>query len=166
LVIHSLGLIAATAGIILCTLLPFFPGSYDSLAGLLSAAARLFGVVGLLFVPEGALWVASGYWSRLAGKQYGIAVAVLIASSLIWLLASLGALIADEQVLGLGAIAVWIYAVSRVLPPLKRFRSATPRPPSPVAFYLLIVPVAVALLQPRSHSGRGRSSCITRSTSR
>ncbi len=102
--------------------------------------------IGLLLVPVGALWVASGYWSRLAAKQCGIAIAALIASSVVWVIVSIGALV-SSLLLGLGAIAFWIYVVSRVLPRLKLLKTATPRPTSAVAFHLLIVPVAVTLLQ-------------------
>jgi hypothetical protein len=37
--------------------------------------SRIFGMAGLLLVPVGGMWVATGYWSRLARKQYGIAIA-------------------------------------------------------------------------------------------
>jgi hypothetical protein len=144
---HFLGITTATAGVILCTLLPFLPGRYDGLAVPLSLMSQIFGKVGLLLVPIGALWVASGYWSRLVGKQHNIATAALIASTVVWVIVSLGALVSSGLLLGLGAIAFWIYVVSRVLPRLKLLKIATPRPTSVVAFYLLIVPVAVALLQ-------------------
>lgn len=147
LLTHSLGIASATAGIMLGTLLPFLPGRYDNLAVPLSLMAQIFGKVGLVLVPVGALWVASGYWSRLAGKQYRIAIAALIASSVVWMLVSLGALVSSGFVLCLGAIAVWIYAVSRILPRLRRLKSASPPSVSAIAFYLLLVPVAVALLQ-------------------
>jgi len=143
---HLLGITAATAGIMLCTLLPFFPGRYDGLAVPLSGMSRIFGTVGLLLVPIGALWVASKYWSRLAAKQYGIATAALIAFSVTWVIVSIGALV-SSLLLGLGALVLWIYVVSRVWPRLKLLKSATARPTSTVAFYVLIVPVAVALLQ-------------------
>ena len=144
---HCLRITTATAGIILGTLLPFLPGRYDSLAVPVSLMAQIFGKVGLLLVPVGVLWVASGYWSRLSGKQYGIAIAALIASTVVWVIVSLGALVSSGLLLGLGALALWIYVVLRVLPRLRLLKSATPRPTSAVAFYLLIVPVAVALLQ-------------------
>jgi len=143
---HFLRITAVTACVILGTLLPFLPGRYDSLAAPLSGMCQIFGMVGLLLVPIGVLWVASGYWSRLAGKQYGIAIAALIASSVVWVLVSLGALV-SSQLLGLAAIALWIYVVSRVLPRLKLLKSAAQRPTSAVAFYLLSVPAIVALLQ-------------------
>jgi len=98
---HVLRITAATAGIILCTLLPFLPGRYDSLAVPLSGMSLLFGKVGLLLVPVGALWMASGYWSRLAGRQYVFAIAALIASSVVWAIVSLGALVSSGLSLGL-----------------------------------------------------------------
>ena len=147
LLIHTLGIAAAAAGIMLATLLPFLPGDYDSLAETLSAMARVFGVVGLLLVPVGALWVASEYWSRLAGKQYGIAIAALIVPSIVWILGSLMMLVVGSLTLGVGMLVFWIYAVSRAWAALKRLKKAGPRPPSAVAFYLLIVPVAVLILQ-------------------
>jgi len=52
---HSLGITLATAGIVLATLAPFFPGSYDSLAVPLSLMSRVLGTVGLLLVPIGAV---------------------------------------------------------------------------------------------------------------
>ena len=144
---HVLRMTTATGGIILGTLLPFLPGRYDSLAVPLSLMSQIFGTVGLLLVPLGALWLASGYWRRLAGTQYGIAIAALIASSVVWVIVSLGAFVSGGLLLGLGAFAIGIYVVSRVWPRLKGLKSAAPRPGSAVAFYLLIVPVAVALLQ-------------------
>ncbi len=144
---HFLSITAVTAGVILGTLLPFLPGRYDSLAAPLSLMSQIFGTVGLVLVPIGALWVASRFWSRLAVKQYGIAIVALIASSVVWVIVSLVAFVSGGLLLGLGTIALGIYVVSRVLPRLRLLKGATPRPTSAVAFYLLIVPVAVTLLQ-------------------
>ena len=161
LLTHSLGITTATAAIMLATLLPFLPGRYDSLAVPLSFMSQIFGKVGLLLVPVGALWLASAYWSRLAGKQYGIAIVALIVSSLVWLIVSLGGL-TSSLLLGIGAVALWIYVVSRALPRLKQLKSATAQPTSIVAIYLIIVPIAVALLQlalvaPAIESSRSRA---------
>ncbi|HEY8459811.1 MAG TPA: hypothetical protein VIM99_05485 [Blastocatellia bacterium] len=145
---HILGIIAVTAFIILCALLPFLPGMYDSLAEPLSLMAQFFGTVGPLLAPVGALWAASGRWRRLAGKQYGIAIAAVIVSSVVWGAVSLAALVSGGPTLGLGAVAIWIYVVWKILPRLRRLKKEAPRGASPVAFYLLIVPVAVALIQP------------------
>jgi hypothetical protein len=68
--VHVLRIAAATALIILITLLPFLPGSYDPLAATLSAIARLFGFAGVLLVPVGVLWTVSVYWRPLSGWEY------------------------------------------------------------------------------------------------
>ena len=144
---HFLRITAATAVIVLCTLLPFLPGRYDSLAVPLSLMAQLFGKVGLLLVPLGAIWMASRYWSPLAGRQWILAVAALIACSIVWFIVSLGALISSGFLLGLGALALWSYVLLRVLPRLRLLKNATPQPTSAAALYLVIVPIAVMLLQ-------------------
>ena len=143
---HFLGITAATAGIILCTLLPFLPGRYDTLAVPLSMIAQLLGKVGLLLVPVGALWMASRYWSRLAGRQYVFAIGAMIAALLVWVILLVGALL-SSLLLGVGALALSAYAVVRMSPRLRLLTSATPRPPSALPLYMLIVPIAVAILQ-------------------
>jgi hypothetical protein len=147
LLIHGLGIATAIAGLTLGTLLPFLPGRYDPLAMPLSLMCRIFGTVGLLLVPVGTLWVSAGYWNRPAGRQYGIAIAALIASSVVWVIVSLGALVSGGPVLALGAMVFWIYVAWRILPRLKRLKTTTPLSTDAVAFYLIGVPVAVALLQ-------------------
>lgn len=146
MVTHLLGIVTATGALILARLLPFLPGRYDPLAVPLSEMSQVLGFVGLLLVPIGALWVASGYWSRLAGKQYGIALAALIASSVVGVSATLFAL-TFSVLLGVGAIALWVYVIWRLWPRLNALKRTTRRPTSPVAFYLLIVPIAAVLIQ-------------------
>ena len=146
----------------LATLLPFLPGRYDSLSLPLSLMSQIFGIVGLLLVPVGALWVASGSWSRLARRQRGIAIAALIVATVVWVLMCLGAFATSGPLLGVAGLAFWIYVVWRVLPRLRLLKSAPPRATSAVAFYLLIVPVAVTLLQlatiaPAIESSRSRA---------
>jgi hypothetical protein len=144
---NFLGIAAATAVIVLCTVLPFLPGPYDSLAVSLSGISQLFGMVGLLLVPVGAVWIASGYWSRLAGKQYVFAIAALITSSVVWIILSLGAFLSSGLSLGVAFLALGVYVVSIVLPRLRLLKRGPPRPTSAVPLYLLILPVAVLLLQ-------------------
>jgi hypothetical protein len=144
---HLLRVTAATACITLCTLLPFLPGRYDGLAVPLSVMAQLLGRAGLLLVPVGALWVASGYWRPLAGKQHVFATAALMASSVVWGIVSLGAFGFGGLSLGVGVFAQGFYVIFRLTPRLRAMKSATPARASPIAAYLIVVPVAVALLQ-------------------
>lgn len=143
---HVLGMTIAPAGVVLCTFLPFLPGPYDPLALPLSMMARVAGFVGLLFVPIGALSMASRYWRPLAGKQHACAVAALIVSSLVWAAVSLAACALGSLSLALICLALGVYVVVRVTPRLKDLKTAPTSTPAP-ALYLLVVPVAVFLLQ-------------------
>ena len=53
------GILAATALLMLCTVVPFLPGGYDGLAVPLSAMAQMVGTAGLAIVPFAALWLAA-----------------------------------------------------------------------------------------------------------
>ena len=72
----------------------------------------------------------------------------MIAASVVWVIVPLGASATSGLSLGPGALALGIYVVSRLVPLLKLARSATPQPTSAIALSLLIVPLAVAILQP------------------
>jgi hypothetical protein len=142
---HLLRLTAAIAAIVLCTLLPFLPGRYDSLAVPLSVMAQVFGQVGLLLVPIGAVWLVTERWGRPERRRYGFAVTTLIVSSLVWCIVSLGALI-ESMSFGIVALAIGAYVVVRVSRRLRTWAAAAP--PAPAApVYFVIVPVAVALVQ-------------------
>ena len=135
-----------TAGVVLCTLLPFLPGPYDPLALPLSMMARVAGFFGVLLAPIGALWLASGYWRPLAGKQRACAVAALCASSVVWAAVSLAAFALGSLSLALFCLATGAYVVFRVTPRLRGLKAAPTPTPAP-ALYFLVVPVAVFLLQ-------------------
>jgi hypothetical protein len=161
MVTHAFGIVAVIAGIMLCTVLPFLPGRYDTLAVPLSDMAQIFGKGGLLLVPVGALWMAAEFGGRLAGTRYRFAVATLIVSALVWALVSLIALI-HSVILGIAAIAVFACAMSKVIPALRRLTTAGPGRPGLVALYLIVGPVVVLILQMAlanrvTEFGRGRA---------
>ena len=143
---HFLGMTTAPAGVILCTLLPFLPGTYDPLALPLSMMARVAGLVGLLFAPIGALWMASRYSRPLAGTQHACAVAALIVSSLVWAGVSLAAFALGSLSLALICLTLGVHVVFRITPRLGGWKTA-PSPTPARALYFLVVPVAVFLLQ-------------------
>lgn len=136
---HLLRITAATAFFVLCSVLPFLPGRYDAMAVPLSMLSQLFGKVGLLLVPVGALWAAAESWSGSARTRYVFAITALIASLVVWLIISFGALI-ESLTLGVFALVCGGYLIARLLPRQKS-------PNRAVALYLLIVPVAVTLIQ-------------------
>ncbi len=143
---HFLGIATASAGVVLCTLLPFLPGPFDPLALPLSMMARVAGFIGLLFAPIGALWMASSYSRALAGKQHAWGVAALIVSSLVWAGVSLAAFALGSLSLALVCLALGVYMIVRITPRLTALK--TPPTPTPArALYLLVVPIAVFLVQ-------------------
>jgi hypothetical protein len=54
---HWLQLIALNLLVILCIILPFMPGPYDSLASAVSVVAQTTGFIGLLLVPVAIIWL-------------------------------------------------------------------------------------------------------------
>jgi hypothetical protein len=143
---HLLGIAAATALIILITLLPFMPGSYDPLAAPLSAMARVFGFTSLSLVPVGVFWTASAYRRRASGREYRFAVAALIVSMVSGIL-SVAAFALGGVALGFTAAALAMYAVYKIKRRIAVFRTTTSGSVSGLPLYLLIGPLAVFLLQ-------------------
>jgi hypothetical protein len=144
---HLLRVTAAITFIILCTLLPFLPGRYDSLAVPLSVMSQFLGRAGLLFVPVGALWIASGSWSPRTPKDYAFALTAVIVFSLLWLFVSLGAVLSAGWSLGVATLALGAYVIFRLLPRLGRLRTGAPPAASVIALYLIVMPLAMFLLQ-------------------
>lgn len=161
MLIHFVRITAITAFIILLTALPFLPGRYDPLAVSLSLMAQLFGKVGLVLVPVGALWLLSEYRSRHVRKRFAFAVVALIASSVVGAMVVLGAFV-ESMLLGLGLLALSAHTISRLLPRLRSLKSASPGAPGAAPFYFVIVPVTVTLIQlaledPLTESARSRA---------
>lgn len=131
--------IAATVVLVaLCSLLPFLPGRYDPLAAPLFLMAQIVGSVGLVLVPLGALWLAAERSPRLAGKRRPLALAALVAASLVWAFVALAAAAQSGFALGAICLAVWASTATSLR------RASLPRA-LPLA--LVVVPLAVAVLQ-------------------
>jgi len=142
-----LGIAAATVLVVLCTLLPFLPGGYDKLAVPLSAMAQIVGTAGLLVVPFGALRLAVERLPRLARWRFGSTLLALISASFVWALVLVVALIHSGLAFGIVVLAAGGYAVRRTLTTLGKLRRGATDAPSVIPLYLIIVPVASALLQ-------------------
>lgn len=147
MIIHVLGIVTATALIILVTLFPFMPGSYDPLAVSLSMLARVFGHIALLLVPIGLLWTLSAYWHRIGGYERALANTAVIAWSLVGLILSLAAVAISGPLLGLGTLALAAFSALRIKRRMATVRSTADATTKAFALYLLIVPLAVFLLQ-------------------
>jgi len=141
--------------IVLCTFYPFLPGEYDGLAVPLSGMAQAFGMVGLLLVPVGVLWLAYEVRKRARGKRnlptkargYYFALASMVASSIVALAVSLGALISIGLSFCFLTLALWFYIVLRLIPRLKLLKKAEAEDFNPAPLYLVFIPSLVFILQ-------------------
>lgn len=166
--IHLAAISVISALISLAACLPFLPGGYDRLAVPLSDMAQVFGFVGLVFVPIGALWLFAELRCRRREQLRAqpnpprtITIALTVAGALV---VAVLALVAWAQAgnalalltLALGGAALWRFATSDSRP-----RAADSNRLNPAPFYLLIVPTAVAIAQhllagPVAHWSRER----------
>lgn len=144
---HVLGIVAAVAFVVFCTLLPFLPGSYDGLAVALSEMAHMFGTVGLILVPIGLLWIAANRSERLIQKRPLFPLIALVASTLVWAALWLAAIVQSGFVLGFVIVALWIWALRKAWTNFRRTDNTSSPRASAVPLYLVAVPVVVALLQ-------------------
>jgi hypothetical protein len=154
---HLLGIVVTIAFILLCTLLPFLPGSYDNLAVALSEMAHMFGILGLLLVPVGLIWLAAERSSRLARRRHVFPLVALVASTLVWLGLGVAAILHSGFVLCVVIVLLWVLVLRMAWASFKQpldgpgilpDRSDTlPARRSVLPYYLIAVPMAVALLQ-------------------
>lgn len=155
-IILDLVLMFGTAALLVLSMVyPFLPGAYDGLAWALSTMAQVFGIVGLLLVPIGGLWLAYEYWRRtrvrrnlpVRGGGYSFAVVSIVAASLVVAAISIAGAASIGLSCGLLTLAVWCYTVSRLLPKMKVLKSAERQNFNFIPFYLIFVPIAVLLFQ-------------------
>jgi hypothetical protein len=138
---HLALVLGAAALLALCMVNPFLSGEYDPVALPLSMVAQLLGVVGLAFVPIGALWLV------MPRYRFGFAVAAVVVGVFLALVLALLAAVAVGRSLAALALAVGAYVAVRLLPVLKRWRAGRFEGPSPVPSYLVVLPLFSLVLQ-------------------
>lgn len=155
MILHLARMGGITALIVLGTVYPFLPGSYDSLALAISTMAQVFGMIGLLLVPVGAVWLAYEVRKQARIKQnlptqarrYAFALVALIAATLVGLVMALVAFATVGLSLALLTAALWLYVSVRFAKNLKRLREAEAAQFNFAPFYLMVIPLAVLLFQ-------------------
>jgi hypothetical protein len=134
---------------------PFLPGDYDAMAMALSTTVQSIGMLGLLLVPIGVLWLI--YEIRKQSKRksglpntnrgFSFAQASLIAASLVTILVSLLALLSGGLSFGVLTFALGLYGISRSMPGLRRLRTAEPESINAAALYLIFLPIFLLSIQ-------------------
>jgi hypothetical protein len=127
--------------LVLCMVYPFLPGGYDRLAVPLATMTQVFGVVGLALVPGGLLWFIM--------PRYGFALSVLTTAvgTCVALVLALFATLSVGNAFGVLTLAVWVYVLVRLIPRLKRLRTAADRGLHPAPLYLVSLPVLALAAQ-------------------
>ena len=138
---HLLGILAAIAILVFCTLLPFLPGRHDPLAIPVSAMALVAAVLGLVLVPSGLLLIAANYSPALARRRYALSLLALAASLLVWGGVFMVALV-QSFALGFAVFILCIFTITKTWTRLRTTRGFTALP-----YYLVAVPIVTVLLQ-------------------
>jgi hypothetical protein len=152
---HLFRIGAITLAIVFCTFYPFLPGPHDGLSLAVSVMAQTFGVVGLLLVPVGALWLTYELRTRarternLATKasRYRFVIASVIALSLVGVAISLSALASAGLSFGLAVTALWTYILLSLVPRLRLQKAAGGAGFNYAPLYLVLIPSAVLVVQ-------------------
>jgi hypothetical protein len=117
--------------------------------------AQLFGAAGLLLLPIEVPWLVYEVRKRAqrnrnlpnTGKGYYFAMASLIAASLVALVVSLVIFLGSGISFGVVTLALWFYALSRLIPRLKLLKKAEAENINPAPLYLIFIPIALLLFQ-------------------
>ena len=142
---HTFRIAALIVLIVLCTILPFLPGRYDSAAAPLSLMAQLFGKVGPLLILPGVLWLIMDRrpWSSRA--RHAIRIFALFVSAFVCLVLTL--VIVESIVFGVLTLAAGAYLMARFLRYVMERRSETTSRRSALPAYMIVVPLGVTLIQ-------------------
>lgn len=118
-------------------------------------SAQLIGVVGLLFVPIGVLWLA--YELRTHGrigrnephtdKRSRLAVAALVTGCVVVAILVLAAVVGERLSFGILLLALSLYALSRLIPAVRQMKSTEDERFNAIPVYLIVIPIAVLILQ-------------------
>ena len=153
--IHLVRITGLITLLVLCTFYPFLSGEYDSLAVPLSAMAQIFGLIGLLLVPIGVLWLIYELRKHARGKRnlattprrYYFALASIVISSIVAIAVCLGAFMSIGPSFGFLTLALWLYLGARLRPGLKMLKTAEAESFNHVPLYLVFIPLLVFISQ-------------------
>ena len=150
MITHLVRIILIILPIALCVVYPFLPGDYDSLAMPLSTIAQGFGVLGVLLVPVGALWLIAELrqGSRpIKGRGFVFAVITVIIGTLIAAALMFVGLVTVGPSLALFLLVVCLVILYKLIPLLRAMRHSERDRFNPTPLYLVLIPLAVLIVQ-------------------
>ena len=152
---HFLRLCGIIILIVLCIVYPFLSGGYDGLAMPLSTMAQAYGVLGLLLVPPGVLWLVYELRNQARRRQtlpvkarrYYFALVSVVIASVVAVAIALIALATIGFSFGLLTLTLWLTIVIKLFPGLKSLKNAESEHFNPAPFYLIVIPIAALVFQ-------------------
>jgi hypothetical protein len=120
---------------------PFLSGKFDRLAMPISIMIQLLGIIGLILVPVGILWLA------MPKFRYVFAIATVIVSSFVALVMALFAALSVGYSFGILALLLWIFVVSLLIPQIKSLKERTGQRANWQPFYLICIPIFTLSIQ-------------------
>lgn len=150
MITHLVRIILIILVIALSIVYPFLPGEYDSLAMPLSTIAQGFGVLGVLLVPVGALWLIAELRQRsrpIKGRGFVFAVITVIIGTLVAAALMLAGVGTVGPSLAIFLLAGWLYSLSKLIPLLRAMRHSERDRFNPTPLYLVTIPLAVLIIQ-------------------
>jgi hypothetical protein len=131
--------------------LPYFPGSYDSMAVNISMSAQLVSFGSLILVPIGIIWLIHErrllLKQTLNSKRYGFALSSFAASLPLAFLSALPAFGNSGKTAGILVLAGWCYAGYLILPLIRALKSQTVKQFNAVPAYFVSVPILIVLVR-------------------
>ena len=141
--------------IVLCIIYPFLSGGYDGLAMPLSTMAQAFGVLGMLLVPVGVLWLIYELRRQARRRQnlpvkarrYYFALVSVVIASVVAIAIALIALATIGLSFGLLTLTLWLFVIIRLFPTLRSLKNAESERFGPAPLYLIVIPIAALFFQ-------------------
>lgn len=159
MLVHLAAIGVTATLVVLLTVYPFLPGSYDALAVAVSAMAQVVGAAGVLLIPIGVVWLIYECRKRARTESdrshshapfYFATVSTIACVTFVIVVAgaALGSVGLSLAVATMGLAA---YVTVRLLPALKSLKRSAPAAFNPVPLYLILLPGMALIAQTALH---------------
>ena len=141
--------------IVLFIIYPFLSGGYDGLAMPLSTMAQAFGVLGMLLVPAGVLWLIYELRRQarrrenlpVKARRYYFALVSVVIATVVAIAIALIAFATIGLSFGLLTLALWLFVIIRLFPTLRSLKNAESERFGSAPLYLIVTPIAALFFQ-------------------
>jgi hypothetical protein len=141
------GVVAAVCGLVVCMLLPYLPGRHDVLAVTLSSLAQVLGILSLLLVPVGAVWLLHASFATITPRtHYRYTRTAIQLLTAVGCLGALAGAMQNSIVLAIACATASLALGWRAMTRSKQ-RVTAAQPSRTAAVCCLVAPVVLVLIQ-------------------